>query len=295
MILNISGRTDIVAFYSEWLMNRFQEGYVDVKNPFNPKLVSRIYFENVDLLVFCTKNPLPILKYLDEIRIPFLFQVTITPYYEDVEPNVIDKKKIVEAVKVISIKIGSDKVFVRYDPIFLSEKYSLDYHIKAFERLCSLLNGVVQKIIVSFIDDYQNVKKNEKTLKFRPFTERDYQEIGKNFSKSAKNNGIVVQTCFEERNLVEYGFVKGECLSHELAYRLTGKKYPNWTARKEGKCQCVRMIDIGVYNSCSHFCKYCYANYDERKVKNHVKGHIPSSSLLVGKLEDDDVIKVRYC
>ena len=295
MILNISGRTDIVAFYLEWLMNRFQEGYVDVRNPFNSKLVSRIYFENVDLLVFCTKNPLPILKYLDEIRIPFLFQVTITPYHEDVEPNVIDKKKIVEAVKVISNKIGSDKVFVRYDPIFLSEKYSLDYHIKAFDRLCSLLNGVVHKIIVSFIDDYQNVRKNEKTLKFRSFTERDYQEIGKNFSKSAKNNGIVVQTCFEERNLVEYGFVKGECLSHELAYRLTGKRYPNWTARKEGKCQCVRMIDIGVYDSCSHFCKYCYANYDERKVKNNIKKHLPSSSLLIGKLEDDDVIKVRYC
>ena len=81
MILNISGRTDIVAFYSEWLMNRFREGYVDVRNPFNPKLVSRIYFENVDLLVFCTKNPLPILRYLDEIQIPFLFQVTITPYH----------------------------------------------------------------------------------------------------------------------------------------------------------------------------------------------------------------------
>ena len=93
---------------------------------------------------------------------------------------------------------------------------------------------------------------------------------------------------------MEYGFVQGECLSHELAYRLTGKKYPDWTARKEGKCQCVRMIDIGVYNSCSHFCKYCYANYDERKVKNHIQKHIPSSSLLVGKLEDDDVIKVRY-
>ena len=294
MILNISGRTDIVAFYSEWLMNRFLEGYVDVRNPFYPKLVSRIYFENVDLLVFCTKNPLPILNDLDKIRIPFLFQVTITPYHKEIEPNVIDKKKIIEAVKVISNQIGSDKVFVRYDPIFLSEKYSLDYHIKAFDRLCSLLNGVVQKIIISFIDDYRNVKKNEKTLKLRPFTERDYQEIGKNFSKSAKNNGIVVQTCFEERNLVEYGFVQGECLSHELAYRLTGKKYPDWKARKEGKCQCIRMIDIGVYNSCSHFCKYCYANYDEGKVKNHIQKHIPSSSLLVGKLEDDDVIKVRY-
>lgn len=34
---------------------------------------------------------------------------------------------------------------------------------------------------------------------------------------------------------MEYGFAKGECLSHEFAYRLTGKKYPDWTARKEGK------------------------------------------------------------
>ena len=55
MILNISGRTDIVAFYSEWLMNRFNEGFIDVRNPFNPKLVSRIMMDDVDLVFFCTK------------------------------------------------------------------------------------------------------------------------------------------------------------------------------------------------------------------------------------------------
>ena len=57
MILNVSRRTDIVAFYTEWFMNRYKEGFVDVRNPFNPKMISRINFSNVDAILFCTKNP----------------------------------------------------------------------------------------------------------------------------------------------------------------------------------------------------------------------------------------------
>ena len=104
---------------------------------------------------------------------------------------------------------------------------------------------------------------------------------------------MTVQTYFEDRNLVEYGLIKGECLSHELAYKLTGKSYKSWTARKERKCNCVQMVDIGVYNSCKHFCKYCYANYNEKEVINNYKKHNPNSSLLIGELESDDIIKVR--
>ena len=101
---------------------------------------------------------------------------------------------------------------------------------------------------------------------------------------------MTVQTCFENRNLTEYGFKAGECLSKELAYKLTGKKYPKWKARK---CNCAEMVDIGVYNSCGHFCKYCYANYDEDKVNHNFKNHNPNSSLLIGNLESDDIIKER--
>ena len=69
MILNVSGRTDIVAFYSDWFMKRYKEGYVDVRNPFYPNQISRIYFDKVDMIVFCTKNPHPIIPYLKEIKI----------------------------------------------------------------------------------------------------------------------------------------------------------------------------------------------------------------------------------
>lgn len=293
MILNVSGRTDIVAFYSKWFLNRLKEGYVDVRNPFNPNLVSRINFEDVDLILFCTKNPIPIVDKLDDIKIPYIFHITITPYKNDIEPNLPSKSDIIEAVKKISTTIGIENVYVRYDPIFISEKYSIDYHIKAFTKLCSLLKGYVNTIIVSFIDNYQNVRKNLPYLKYRSFTEEDYKLIGENFSKIAKNNNMVVQTCFEERNLTEYGFIKGECMSKELAFKLTGKTYKKWQARKGNACNCVELVDIGVYNSCNHLCKYCYANYDESKVKVNIKNHDVNSSLLIGQLKQSDIIKER--
>ena len=293
MILNVSGRTDIVAFYSKWFMNRYKEGYLDVRNPFNKKLVSRIYFSDVDLIMFCTKNPIPIIDKIKEINKPILFHITLTPYNKDIEPNVIDKTKIIESIKELSKIIGIDNIYVRYDPIIISDKYNIDYHIKAFSKLCSLLNGYVKRIIISFLDEYKNVKENRNILKYKTLTDNDYKLIGENFSKIALNYGMTVQTCFEDMNLVEYGLVKGECLSHELAYKLTGKSYKSWTARKERKCNCVQMVDIGVYNSCKHFCKYCYANYNEKEVINNYKNHNPNSSLLIGELESDDIIKVR--
>lgn len=293
MILFASGRTDIPAFYSNWFINRVKAGFVDVRNPFNQKLVSRIYFIDVDLIMFCSKNPLPMINKLDKLNVPVLFHVTITPYSKDVEPNIPDKKLIIEGVKKLSLVLGIDNVVVRYDPIFLSDKYNVDYHIKAFDKLCKNLNGYVNKIIVSFMDEYKNVRSNKNILKYRAFTRDDYKKIGEAFSKSAMDNGMSVQTCFEDEDLTEYGFVKGECLSHELAYILTGKKFKSSNVRKEKKCECVQMVDIGDYNSCMHMCKYCYANYDEKAVSSNFERHDDNSSLLIGSIQSDDVIKVR--
>ena len=293
MILFASGRTDIPAFYSNWFINRVKAGFVDVRNPFNQKLVSRIYFSDVDLIMFCSKNPLPMINKLDILKVPVLFHVTITPYSKDVEPNIPDKRLIIEGVKKLSLVLGIDNVVVRYDPIFLSDKYNADYHIRAFDKLCKNLNGYVNKIIVSFMDEYKNVRSNKNILKYRAFTKEDYKKIGEAFSKSAMDNGMSVQTCFEDEDLTQYGFVKGECLSHELAYILTGKKFKSSNVRKEKKCECVQMVDIGDYNSCLHMCKYCYANYDEKAVSSNFERHDDNSSLLIGTIQNDDVIKVR--
>ena len=177
--------------------------------------------------------------------------------------------------------------------MYLSKKYNLEYHKKMFERLCASLEGFTERILISFIDDYKNVRRNKSYLNIEDFTEKDYQEIGTSFKKSAHTHKMIVHTCFEDKNLIEYGFDQGECLSHELAYIMTGKKYKNWTARKERKCNCVEMVDIGVYNSCKHFCKYCYANFEEKQVISNYNLHDPNSSLLIGNVKETDIIKVR--
>lgn len=292
MILNVSGRCDIVAFYTPWFMNRYKEGFVDVRNPFYPNLVSRINFLDVDLIVFCTKNPIPIIDHIKEIKIPIIFQVTITPYKEEIE-KIKSKKEIIQAVQKLATIFDPEYIYIRYDPIFLSPKYTLDYHLKAFSKLTTLLEGSCKHIIVSFLDIYKNVLKNKDILNYQDFKEEDYKIIGRNFSKIAASHGMTVQTCFEERNLVEYGFLKADCLSPELAFKLTGKKYPKWRARKGGNCNCCNMVDIGFYNSCLHMCKYCYANYLESEVVTNYKNHVPNSSLLIGSLKETDIIKIR--
>ncbi|MCH5167015.1 MAG: DUF1848 domain-containing protein [Erysipelotrichales bacterium] len=290
MILFVSGRTDVVAFYSSWFMKRYNEGFVDVRNPFNPKLVSRINFSDVDVIVFCTKNPLPIIDDLKTIDKPIIFHVTLTPYKNDIEPNVPNKELIIAAIKKLSDIVGIDNLYIRYDPIFINEQYTIEYHKKAFAKMIKLLDGYVKHIIVSFIDDYKNVRNNMSILKIKDLSDYDYEEIGKSFSESAKEHGMTVQTCFEDRNLVEYGFIQGDCMPKELAFKLTGKRFPKWKARN---CNCVEMVDIGVYNSCKHFCKYCYANYNEQLVNKNRSEHDSNSSLLVGHLNEDDVIKRR--
>ena len=102
---------------------------------------------------------------------------------------------------------------------------------------------------------------------------------------------MTVQTCAEENNLVEYGFIKEDCVSHSLIFKITGKTgFSTW---KERTCKCVAMVDIGSYNSCKHFCKYCYANYDEKQVNDNFSKHDKDSSLLIGHLHDQDIIKER--
>lgn len=293
MILNVSSRTDVVAYFSKWFMNRLKEGFVCVRNPFYKSKVSKIYFKDVDLIVFCTKNPIPILNDLDKINIPFIFHVTLTPYKKDIEPNVPPKGRIIEAIKKLSKKIGKERLWVRYDPVFINDVYTLEYHVKNFDKMCELLDGYVDKIIISFLDMYQNVWYNMPYLRFKTLTDEDYKTIGTNFYKSAKNHGMTVQTCAEKRNLKEYGFEVSDCVTKEIASKFTGKEnFKTWQARK-GKCKCVSMVDIGEYNTCLNLCKYCYANYDETKVKDNVKLHSDESSLLIENINDQDEIIAR--
>ena len=282
MIINASGRTDVVAYYMDWFVNRWKEGYFDVRNPFNPKLVSRIFVSDVDMIVFCTKNPLPLLDTIHLFSVPIQLQVTITGYFKDMEPNVLDKKQVIECIKKLSSYLGKENVCVRYDPILVNSKYNVDYHVRAFNKLCTMLKGYVSKMIVSFVDDYKNVRNNH--LDYHEPSNEEYLKLKEEFEK----NDIKIISCME--NKYQIGDEKDCCVSIKYAFERTGKLFKEWKARD---CHCVNMVDVGAYNSCLHGCKYCYANFDSKQIVLNYKMHDVNSSLLIGQLNLDDQIKIR--
>ncbi|MBQ9632969.1 MAG: DUF1848 family protein, partial [Lachnospiraceae bacterium] len=155
MIIQTGNRTDIPAFYSEWFANRLREGFVLVRNPFDPFKVTRYRLDPsvADLIVFCSKNPEPMLQYHD-LLVPYhrYWFVTITPYGQDIEPNVPDKMRVIDTFHRISEFVGPDCMCWRYDPILLNDEWTVTHHIEAFADMCRRLAGATRTCVISFID-----------------------------------------------------------------------------------------------------------------------------------------------
>lgn len=291
MILSVSRRTDIPAFYAEWFMERLRQKYVLVRNPFNIHSISRIPLtpENVDAIVFWTKNSKPIHRYLDEIDelgYKYYFQYTITPYKKDLEEEVQDKKEIVEIFKNLSEKIGSEKVVLRYDPVILSDNYTIDFHKKAFARLCDLLAPYTKKIIFSFLDDYKKISKNIKQLNIREISEEEMCIMAEYFADTAKNYNLKIESCAEQIDLGRFGINHGKCIDDELIEKITGYKLSVGRDNQRNACGCVKCIDIGEYNTCMHKCLYCYANINKDAAFKNYKLHDKKSPLLIGYVDE---------
>ncbi|MCR5624494.1 MAG: DUF1848 domain-containing protein [Lachnospiraceae bacterium] len=294
MIIQTGMRTDIPAFYSEWLINRIKEGFVLVRNPYNPSQVTRYSLspEVVDLIAFCTKNPAPMFPRMEYLK-PYgqYWFVTITPYGKDVEPNVPDKQIVMEDFKTLSDMVGVDSVGWRYDPIFVDPEHSVEWHISQFEEMAQNLAGYTHSCVISFIDIYKKVRRN--LPKAREVFQEDRLTIGKAFIEIARAHDMVIRPCAEGKSLEAYGADCSGCMTvktFENALHANLDVPKRGKNQRNGECACLLGTDIGAYNTCGHLCKYCYANANPALVKKNMLNHNPDSPFLLGELTPEDVI-----
>lgn len=293
MIINTGQRTDIPAFYSRWFYNRIHEGMVMVRNPYYPSQVLRYRLDPdvVDLIAFCSKNPAPMLDRLDEIlKFRQFWFVTITPYGKEIEPHVPEMDDVIRTVRKLSGVVSPRCVAVRYDPIFLSENYSVDRHIDAFSHLCEELEGYTEMVVISFIDLYEKTKRNFPEVREVQSSER--KTIGEAFAEIAANHHMKPYTCLEGRDLEPFGFDCSGCMTKEVLEHAIGEELKIPASRGEVRkgCSCLIGNDIGAYNSCGHGCLYCYANQDQTTVSARMKLHDPESPFLIGTSLPGDVV-----
>ncbi len=292
VIINTGQRTDIPAFYPEWFINRIREGYVLVRNPYNYNQVTRYRLDPsvVDILCFCTKDPGPILKYLDEISAfrQYWF-VTITPYGKDTEANVPPWQEVADSVARLSEKVGRGCVGWRYDPVFIDEKYTVGFHENIFGEMAEKLKDSCGSVTFSFIDLYEKTKKNMPEVKTVP--SETQIRLAKAFKSIADENSMQIRSCRENEKLAMYGIDVAGCMTKQVLEEATGEFLDGTSGGNSIlDCNCLLGHDIGQYNTCAHFCKYCYANYDRAAVRANMREHDPKSPFLIGGHDRDDRI-----
>lgn len=296
MILSVSRRTDIPAYFSDWFFNRIEAGEVLVRNPMNPRQVSRISLtpDTLDCIVFWTKNPKPMLGQLPQLSYPYYVQFTITPYGREVEANLPDKKELLDTFCRLSELAGKERVVWRYDPILLNERYDVPFHLQQFERFSAILKGYTDTCIISFIDHYATIRKQVAPLALNPIGSEQIRILAKGLAEIAAENGMRLQTCAEELSLEPFGITHASCIDRQRIERLLG--CPLQAAKdknQRGSCGCVESIDIGSYNTCQNGCCYCYANHNAAERKRNFGSYDPHSPLLCGTLDMRDNVTQR--
>lgn len=300
MILSVSRRTDIPNYYPEWFMKRIEEGFFYVRNPMNPRQVSKVSLspEVVDCIVFWTKNPEPMFEYLDKLDrrgYSYFFQFTLTGYGKDVEPGVPHKKeKMLGVFKKLSERIGCNRVVWRYDPILFNEKYSPEYHVKAFRTIAETLSGYTRRCVISFVDEYAKNRKNMRELGCYDLQEEKLRAFAKQLADIAGENGMTVATCAEKINLEDCGITHSSCVEKRMIEEITGcrldvKKDKN----QRPECGCVESVEIGTYNTCKNGCKYCYANHSIESMLENCKRYDVNSPMLCSHVLEEDIITER--
>lgn len=303
VIMSASRSTDIPAFYADWFLERLRAGFSVWVNPFNQERY-RVSFADTRMIVFWSKNPKPMLERLDEVESlgfrQYYFQFTLNDYVaEGLEPNVPPVAERIDTFRRLAGRIGKERIIWRFDPLLLSDSLTVGVLLEKIATIGHELHGATEKLVFSFADiqTYRKVSKNLSGTNCREFSSEEKIEFAKGLRDVNLSLGLEMATCAEDIDLSEYGIKHNKCVDDDLMVRLfhddaklmdfIGAEYDmidGWTIKKSRKdkgqrkaCGCIVSKDIGMYNTCPHLCRYCYANSSDNVVRRNYQKYIEGS------------------
>jgi hypothetical protein len=244
-------------------MECVDRGYADVQNPFNSRQLKRVPISPGDTFAFWTRDPRFILAHAGELAergFSFFVMITLTGYPAALEPNMPPGEEVIRDMGILAQKIGMDRVFWRYDPVFLSEETGFEFHRRNFSLFAGRLKGIVPKVIVSVYDEYAGARRRLRALEdqgfCRPLPHYDgegrilpqVRSLLADMAGTAGEAGMEIQSCAEAEDLSALGIRAGACIPG-------GQKDKN----QRPHCLCATSVDIGSYGPCPAGCVYCYA------------------------------------
>lgn len=237
-VLSVSRATDIPAFYSEWFFNRLEEGYCKWRNPFNG-VENYVSFENVRFIVFWSKNPAPLIPYLDRLKkrgINCYIQYTLNDYEaEGLEPGVPAIKQRVETFHQLAETLGAQGVVWRFDPMVLTDNIGISELLQKVSSIADRLHGYTDTLVFSFADiaGYRKVGRNLTShgVRYEEWTEVKMREFASRLSQLNKECGwnLKLRTCVERIDLSEFSVEHSRCIDDERIARIAHQDGPLMT------------------------------------------------------------------
>lgn len=303
IIVSVSRRTDIPAFYAEWFMNRVRAGYCLVPNPMNPTQVSCVHLHESRVLafVFWTRNPRPLMQYLDELNSfgfegRYYFNFTLMNNPRAIDTKGPSRDEAIRTFRELAGRIGAERVIWRYDPIVLSNITPPDFHLEQFKYIAQALEGSTKRCVISLVDNYKKIKERFAALKKQgvlitqgrqsdPNKATEVADMLTEMARLAHTHGMEIQSCAEPYDLSSYSIAHGKCIDDAYMRNVLGIQVPDLKkdAAQREHCGCVESRDIGAYDTCLFGCQYCYATTSFETAAANYRTHDPSSPMLFGQ------------
>lgn len=297
MIISASRRTDIPAFFSDWLLKRIEEQYAYVRNPMNPHQVSRISLapEVVDCIVFWSKNPAPMLEKLGRLEgYAYYFQFTLNAYGRDMEASLPSLEDRMDTFRRLSERLGRHRVIWRYDPVIVNGRYPMEWHRERFGYMADRLGDYAEKVTISFIDLYPKIAGSIRGKDVHELSHGQKEALAESFAGIAHAHKLNIDTCAEDIDLDAFGIEHARCIDDRLVSRLLGCAMDLGKDKNQRPaCGCAESIDIGLYDTCQNGCAYCYANHSQTIRRRNLQAYDPDAPLLCSRVTEMDRITER--
>lgn len=224
IIISASRSTDIPAFYADWFFDRLKKGYSAWTNPFNG-VKTYVSYENTRFIVFWSKNPRPLLKYLPilkERNINCYIQYTLNDYEHENLEKVPPLTTRIETFKLLVEQLGKDAVIWRFDPLILTDDMSIDGLLRKVQHIGDQLKGFTNKLVFSYadIESYKKVKNNlvNNGIPYQEWQTEQMEEFAEKLSIMNREREwrFQIATCGEKIDIKKYGILHNRCIDADL-------------------------------------------------------------------------------
>jgi hypothetical protein len=289
MIVSASYRTDIPAYYGQWLMNRLAAGYALVANPYGgPDYRVSLRRGEADALQLWTRNIGKLLGELDAVaaHLPFAVTFTLTGYPRPLEKATLPAERAIAQMREIADRFGSRVLVWRYDPVVISDLTPPGWHRAQVARLAQALRGAADEVVFSFLQPYaKSARHLDAAAREHGFAWRDPPDEEKKvllaeLAAIAREQAMTPSLCAQP-HLLSPPLRAAHCIDNARLSDIAGFDI---AAREKGNrpgCACAQSRDIGAYDTCAQGCAYCYAVRSPSLAQRNVAAHDPAGEMLL--------------